>query len=221
MWVGRLSARPPRWLTDRMGELLLIRHGETTWSASRRHTSYTDLELTPDGERQARALAAFLAGRRFVTVLASPRSRALRTAELAGLTVTPSTRTSASGTTASYEGSAPQSTSTTTIPTGTSGPTAAPAASPPRRWANGSTGCWPASPRCSTGATVALVGHAHSLRVLGARWLGLPPSAGGRLRLETATVSALGHEHGRQVILRWNQPAPPAPGTATDSAPQR
>lgn len=68
--------------------------------------------------------------------------------------------------------------------------------------------------------TVALVGHAHSLRVLGARWIGLPPSAGGRLRLDTATVSALGHEHGRQVILRWNQPAPPAPGTATDSVPQ-
>jgi broad specificity phosphatase PhoE len=68
--------------------------------------------------------------------------------------------------------------------------------------------------------TVALVGHAHSLRVLGARWIGLPPSAGGRLRLETATVSALGHEHGRQVILRWNQPAPPAPGTATDQAPR-
>lgn len=70
-----------------MGEILLIRHGETTWSASRRHTSYTDLELTPDGERQARTLAAFLAGRRFVTVLASPRIRALRTAQLAGLTV--------------------------------------------------------------------------------------------------------------------------------------
>ena len=50
--------------------------------------------------------------------------------------------------------------------------------------------------------------------MLGARWIGLPPSAGGRLRLDTATVSALGHEHGRQVILRWNQPAPPAPGTA-------
>ena len=70
-----------------MSEILLIRHGETTWSASRRHTSYTDLELTPDGERQSRALAVALAGRRFVRVLSSPRQRATRTAHLAGLTV--------------------------------------------------------------------------------------------------------------------------------------
>ncbi|GAA2216732.1 hypothetical protein GCM10010429_45290 [Micromonospora olivasterospora] len=63
---------------------------------------------------------------------------------------------------------------------------------------------------------VALVGHGHSLRVLGARWIGLRPSAGSRLRLDTATVSVLGHEHGRQVILRWNQPALPPPAAAPD-----
>lgn len=51
---------------------------------------------------------------------------------------------------------------------------------------------------------VAFVGHAHTLRVVGARWIGLPASGGGKLRLDTATVSVLGHEHGRPVILRWN-----------------
>src|SRR3954470_219300 len=68
-----------------MGEIVLIRHGETAWSRSGRHTSRTDLELTPDGERQAAALAGLLRGRHFVDVLSSPRRRAIRTAELAGL----------------------------------------------------------------------------------------------------------------------------------------
>ncbi|MDG4781367.1 histidine phosphatase family protein [Micromonospora sp. WMMD961] len=202
-----------------MGELLLIRHGETTWSASLRHTSYTDLELTPDGERQARTLAAFLAGRRFVTVLASPRSRALRTAQLAGLTVDAVDEDLSEWNYGEYEGR-------TTVDIHADRP----------HWNIWTDGCPGGESPAQVGeridrvldrvtplldrGTVALVGHAHSLRVLGARWIGLPPSAGGRLRLETATVSALGHEHGRQVILRWNQPAPPAPGTATDSVPQ-
>ncbi|WP_410809293.1 histidine phosphatase family protein [Micromonospora sp. 067-2] len=202
-----------------MGELLLIRHGETTWSASLRHTSYTDLELTPDGERQARLLAAFLADRRFVTVLASPRSRALRTAQLAGLTVDSVDEDLSEWNYGEYEGR-------TTVDIHENEPD----------WNIWTDGCPGGESPAQVGerldrvlarvtplldrGTVALVGHAHSLRVLGARWIGLPPSAGGRLRLETATVSALGHEHGRQVILRWNQPAPPAPGTATDSAPR-
>ena len=71
-----------------MAEIVLIRHGETEWSAVGRHTSYTDLDLTANGERQARALGERLAGREFAAVLCSPRRRALRTAELAGLHVT-------------------------------------------------------------------------------------------------------------------------------------
>ncbi|WP_431911658.1 histidine phosphatase family protein [Micromonospora carbonacea] len=203
-----------------MGEIVLVRHGETEWSASRRHTSYTDLELTADGEREARALAAPLAGRRFALVLASPRRRALRTAELAGLAVTAADEDLAEWNYGRYEG-----VTTADIHTGRPG------------WNIWTDGCPAGESPAEVGARldrvlaraaaaladgdVALVGHAHSLRVLGARWIGLPPSGGGLLRLDTATVSVLGHEHGRRVILRWNQPPPPPPGTAPGSTAPR
>src|SRR3954470_13432510 len=67
--------------------LWLLRHGETEWSASGRHTSRTDLPLTEHGERQARGLRAFVADLRPALVLSSPRRRALDTARLAGLEV--------------------------------------------------------------------------------------------------------------------------------------
>lgn len=68
-----------------MGDLVLVRHGETEWSVSGRHTSWTDLPLTQHGEEQAKSLAPFFAGRSFARVLTSPLGRAVRTAELAGL----------------------------------------------------------------------------------------------------------------------------------------
>jgi probable phosphoglycerate mutase len=70
-----------------MGQIWLVRHGETEWSAAGRHTSSTDLPLTPRGEEQARALAPRLS-RPWALVLCSPLLRARRTAELAGLTPT-------------------------------------------------------------------------------------------------------------------------------------
>ncbi|SCF38608.1 probable phosphoglycerate mutase [Micromonospora carbonacea] len=213
-------ARRGTWLTGPMGEIVLVRHGETEWSASRRHTSYTDLELTADGEREARALATPLAGRRFALVLASPRRRALRTAELAGLAVTAADEDLAEWNYGRYEG-----VTTADIHTRRPG------------WNIWTDGCPAGESPAEVGARldrvlaraaaaladgdVALVGHAHSLRVLGARWIGLPPSGGGLLRLDTATVSVLGHEHGRRVILRWNQPPPPPPGTAPGSTAPR
>src|SRR6201989_494448 len=87
-----------------MAEIVLIRHGQTEWSANGRHTSYTDLDLTATGEQQARDAGARLAGRRFAAVLSSPRKRALRTAELAGLTVTETTEDLAEWNYGSYEG---------------------------------------------------------------------------------------------------------------------
>lgn len=202
-----------------MGELLLIRHGETPWSARRRHTSYTDLALTPDGEREARALGPMLTGRRFAAVLTSPCARAVHTARLAGLTPTGTDDDLAEWNYGDIEGR-------TTAEVHEKDPD----------WNLWTDGCPDGESPRQVGerldrlltrlgpvldhGTVAVVGHAHSLRVLTARWLGLPPSAGALFRLETATVSVLGHEHGRQVILRWNQPAPPAPVAATVQAPR-
>ncbi|MEQ4303470.1 histidine phosphatase family protein [Plantactinospora sp. B6F1] len=201
-----------------MAEIVLIRHGETSWSASHRHTSYTDLELTPDGERQAREVAVELDGRAFSAVLSSPRRRALRTAELTGLRVTEVDEDLGEWNYGQYEGL-----TTTEI----------------RRdhpdWVLWTDGCPGGESPEQVGARldrvlaratalldtgdVALVAHGHSLRVAGARWIGLPASGGGLLRLDTATVSVLGYEHGRPVILRWNSPRPagaPAAGPPPD-----
>src|ERR687894_1096303 len=71
-----------------MGEIVVLRHGQTEWSLSGQHTSVTDLPLLPEGEEQARRLRGEFGDRRFAAVWVSPRLRARRTAELAGLTPT-------------------------------------------------------------------------------------------------------------------------------------
>src|SRR3954465_11153769 len=87
-----------------MAEIVLIRHGQTEWSANGRHTSYTDLDLTATGEQQTREVGQRLGGRKFAAVFSSPRKRALRTAELAGLTVTATTEDLAEWNYGDYEG---------------------------------------------------------------------------------------------------------------------
>lgn len=188
-----------------MGELVLIRHGETEWSASRRHTSVTDLDLTADGARQATALSTAVTGRRFAAVFSSPRLRARRTAELAGLAVTATTEDLAEWNYGDYEG-------ITTVDIHRSRPgwdlwtDGAPNGETPGQiGARIDAMLARIGPRLAQG-DVALVAHGHSLRVTGARWIGLPPAGGGLLRLDTATVSVLGYEHGRRVIRRWNTP---------------
>jgi probable phosphoglycerate mutase len=179
----------------------LIRHGQTEWSAAGRHTSRTDLDLTAEGEREARALAATLAGRRFAVVICSPRKRALRTAELAGLSVTAVDDDLVEWDYGEYEG-------LTTAEIRKHRPDWS-------LWTDGTPGG--ESPdqigeridrllrRLATmDGEVALVGHGHALRVLTARWLGLPVRGGALFRLDSGTLSVLGHEHGLPVIERWN-----------------
>jgi broad specificity phosphatase PhoE len=188
----------------RMGELILVRHGETEWSATGRHTSHTDVDLTPVGVEQARALAP-LHRRDWVAVISSPRRRALRTAELAGLTVTEVDPDLAEWNYGAYEG-------VTTAEIHKTDPDWS-------LWTDGAPeGETPEEigvrverlltrvrPLVDSG-DVALVGHGHCLRAVAAQWIGLGPGGGAVLRLDTATVSALGYEHGRPVVARWNNP---------------
>lgn len=196
-----------------MGELVLIRHGETEWSLSGQHTSYTDLPLTENGEAQARTLAPLLASRHISRVLTSPMKRARDTAELAGLDhsgIDPGLREWDYG---GYEGVTTRDIrrerpdwdlwTDGVVP----GPEGHPGETPQQigeradrvldrveaAFANGD------------GGDVVLVAHAHFLRVLTARRLGLPPADGALFQLATGTVSRLGSEHGRHVLTSWNR----------------
>lgn len=199
-----------------MGDLLLVRHGETEWSREGRHTGRTDLPLTGTGEDQARALAPLLARRRIAAVLCSPLRRAVRTAELAlpggrgtvleprlqewdyggyeGLT-TPEIHAQRPGWDLWHDG----------VPTGDAGHPGETLAAVGHRCDEVLAVADAA--RNDTDGDVLLVAHGHVLRVLTARRLGQHPAAGALYRLETATLSVLGTEHGRPVLLGWNIPA--------------
>jgi broad specificity phosphatase PhoE len=201
-----------------MAEIVLIRHGETAWSAAHRHTSYTDVDLTEEGERQARALARCLAGRTFAAVHCSPRRRARRTAELAGLSVTAVDDDLAEWDYGRYEG-------ITTDEIRRQRPDwelwtdGCPGGESPDQVGTRLDRALSRAAAQLAGGDVAVIAHGHSLRVAGARWIGLPAGGGGKLRLDTATVSTLGHEHGRPVIQRWNQAVPVAPPAAGPDRP--
>jgi broad specificity phosphatase PhoE len=188
---------------DAMAEIVLVRHGQTEWSATGRHTSYTDIDLTATGEQQARDLGARLEGRSWAGVLCSPRKRALRTAELAGLPVSEVTDDLAEWSYGEYEGiTTPQIRETD--PDWSLWTDGAPGGESPEQVGTRVDRVLAAAHALLERGDVALVGHGHNLRVVGARWVGLPPSGGGLLRLDTATLFALGFEHGRPVILEWN-----------------
>jgi len=186
-----------------MREIVVARHGQTEWSASGRHTSFTDLELTPEGERQSTRIGELLAGRAFAAVLSSPLRRALHSAELAGLTVTATDDDLLEWNYGAYEGR-----TTAEIRQERPGWSV---------WYDDSPGGESAEEvglradrvldrvrSMLTSGDVALVGHAHQLRVLTARWLGLPPQNGELFKLETGTLSVLGYERETPVLLRWN-----------------
>jgi broad specificity phosphatase PhoE len=200
-----------------MGELILLRHGETEWSRSGRHTGRTDIPLTKRGEEAAAALAPALARRSIGAVFTSPASRAVRTAELAGLT----------------RPDAPWRVKTDPDLWewdygGYEGRTTADIRKTRPGWYLWRDGVIPGDAEhpgetiqqvadrvdavltrvapLLADADVVLVGHGHSLRVLTARWLDLGPADGRLFRLDTGTLSTLGDEHGMPVILSWNVP---------------
>ncbi|BBB01834.1 putative mutase [Actinacidiphila reveromycinica] len=196
-----------------MGELVLIRHGETEWSQSGQHTSYTDLPLTEHGEDQARSLAPLLATRHIGCVISSPMQRAQQTAKLAGLDhvrIDPDLHEWDYG---GYEGVTTRDIHRTrptweiwtdgVVP----GPEAHPGESPEQVGdrADRVLARVEAAFTNGDGGDVVLVAHAHFLRVLTARRLGLPPADGALFQLATGTVSRLGTEHGRHVLTAWNR----------------
>ena len=179
----------------------LVRHGETAWSRDRRHTGRTDIPLTAHGEAQAELLAPRLADRRFAEVLVSPLARAAATARLAGLGGAVVVDDLAEWDYGDYEGR------TTTaireehpgwdlfddgVP---GGETLHDVAVRVDRVI--------ARIRSGTG-DVACVAHAHLLRVLAVRWLGVDPGAARYLVLGPASVSVLGWEREHPVIEHWN-----------------
>jgi len=180
-------------------EVWLVRHGVTEWSRVGRHTGTTDLPLLPEGERVAAGLAPRLAETAFDLVLTSPPQRAVRTAQLAGFPAAEHDPDLVEWDYGDYEGL-----TTATIRERVPGW---------RVWTHPCPGGESAEQvaarvdrvleRTVEGRTL-LVAHGHVLRVLAARWLGLPPSEGRLLRLDTATVSVLGLEHDEPVVLRWN-----------------
>lgn len=198
-----------------MGELILIRHGETAWTLTGQHTSHTDLPLTEHGEAQARAVAPLLTGRRTGLVLVSPAARARRTAELAGLTdlrVRPDLSEWDYG---GYEGVTTLEIQRTRPDWNlwTDGVAAGPAAHPGERAEEVGERAdrvlaEARAALASCDDDVVLVAHSHFLRVLTARYLGLPASAGALFLLGTGAVSRLGTEHDRPVITAWNTTLP-------------
>ncbi|MER6064143.1 histidine phosphatase family protein [Streptomyces sp. NPDC001792] len=193
-----------------MGDLLLVRHGETEWSRSGQHTSWTDLPLTGPGEEQAKSLAPLLTGRTYALALASPLGRALRTAELAGLTGVVPDPDLHEWDYGGYEGVTTVDIHRTRpgwdlwtdgVPPGSDGH---PGESPQEVGARADRVLARLSPALAEGDVV-LVAHAHFLRVLTARRLGLPPAEGRLFQLATGTVSRLSTEHGRPVIAEWNR----------------
>ncbi|HLS39134.1 MAG TPA: histidine phosphatase family protein [Ornithinicoccus sp.] len=181
----------------------LVRHAETEWSRSGRHTSVTDLPLTAEGERIARELGPRLAVEPFDLVLTSPRQRARHTAALAGFPHARVDEDLVEWFYGDYEG-------VTTVEI--------------RRTVPGWTVWTHPSPGGETAEQVterldrvvarlreldgrALVfGHGHALRALAARWIEQPVTEGRFLKLDTGTVSVLGYDREFPAILHWNHP---------------
>ena len=197
-----------------MGDLILLRHGETEWSLAGKHTGRTDVPLTLRGEVAAAALGPGLARRDIVAVFTSPAQRAANTAALAGLAGAKPDPDLWEWDYGGYEGlSTPQIRETRpgwylwrdgVIP----GDAEHPGETVTEVGNRADRVLARAAPLLADG-DVALVAHGHMLRVLTARYLRLEATAGRLFRLDTGTVSTLGTERDEPVILSWNVPPVP------------
>ena len=166
-----------------MGDLFLVRHGETEWSRSGRHTGSTDVPLTEHGRAEARRLVPLIRSHRIGAAFVSPLQRARETAELIGV---PDARVDVDLREWDYGGY--EGITTVEI----------------QRTRADRVLAKVDAAHANTEGVVLLVAHGHFLRVLTARRLGLPAAQGALFQLATGTVCRLGTEHGRPVISGWN-----------------
>jgi broad specificity phosphatase PhoE len=190
-------------------QLWLVRHAETEWSASGRHTSRTEVSITEAGRKAARALAPLLARHRFALVLVSPRARAHETAELAGFADPEVDENLAEWdygelealTTAEIRARGGEW-STWTIWTGD-----VPGGETIAQVAARASAVLARVDRAP--GDVLCFGHGHMSRVLAAVALGLAPDAGRRFVLDPATMNVVGDEHECRALRMWNvRPSP-------------
>ncbi|TPL86183.1 histidine phosphatase family protein [Mesorhizobium sp. B2-3-12] len=185
-------------------QIHLVRHGETAWSLSGQHTGRTDMPLTPAGEAAARGLADRLKGLSVSQVWSSPSQRAYNTSVLAGFGATSLKLDDLQ----EWDYGAYEGRTTKEILAGRPG------------WNVFRDGCPQGEVAADVGARadriidrlrqanadILIFSSAHFLRVLAARWLGLPPEGGALFVLDTASISVLGYEHDltEPVVRKWN-----------------
>ncbi|MFJ7899695.1 histidine phosphatase family protein [Streptomyces sp. NPDC096198] len=194
-----------------MGDLILVRHGETEWSLSGRHTGRTDVPLTENGREQARRLAPLIARHHIASAFVSPMLRARETARLAGIGGARVDVDLSEWDYGGYEG-------VTTVEIHRTqpdwflftdgvapGPPEHPGESPEQVGERADRMIAKIDAALAEGeGSVVVVSHGHFLRVLTARRLGLSPAAGALFQLSTGTMSRLGTEHRRHVVAGWN-----------------
>ena len=197
--------------------IVLVRHGDTEWSIAGRHTSFTDVAMTRSGREQAWALGSRLVSKGLVSeglvsdegaslhfslVLTSPRARAIETCMLAGF----GEHAEIDEDLAEWDYGEYEGLTTAVIrervPMWTIFTHGAPGGETAERV--GARADRVIARAAAAGGPVLLFSHAHFLRVLGARWLGLPPIGGRVLGLDTATISSLGYERQQRVLCSWN-----------------
>ncbi len=186
-------------------EIRLVRHGETEWSLSGRHTGRSDIPLTANGEDAARKLAARLEGLSVSAVWSSPSQRARNTCRLAGYDTDAVIKPDL----AEWDYGVYEGITTKEILAERPG------------WQLFRDGCPNGETVADVGARadriiaelrqantpILIFSSSHFLRVLAARWIGLPAQDGSRFILDTTSISILGYEHDltEPVIRRWNQ----------------
>jgi broad specificity phosphatase PhoE len=191
-------------MPDSQHQAVLVRHGETEWSRSGKHTGRTDVPLTEEGRRQAEALRDALAGRELALVLTSPLGRALETCRLAGF----GDRAEIRDELMEWDYGAYEGRTTPEVREELPGWTL---------WRDGVPGGETIDEVAarvdrvieelrSIDGDALLFAHGHVLRVLTARWLGVDPHAGALFALDPATLSTLGYERETPVIRLWNEP---------------